>query len=63
LDKVGGGSIGPTLGQGGGQEQCSDPRNQEEIEDHINPRTSQRDARDKKYAGTTYHCANTKIGA
>jgi hypothetical protein len=46
LDKVGGGSTGPMVGQGRGKDQCNDPRAQVEEEDHTNPRTCQRDAGD-----------------
>jgi hypothetical protein len=63
LDKVGGGSTGPTLGQGRGKDKCNNPRTQIEAEDHTNPRRNQRDARDKEYAERTYHCANTEIRA
>jgi hypothetical protein len=62
LDKVGGGSVGPTLGQGRGEDQCSNPRNQTEAEDHINPRTIQRDTGDKEDAGRNYYYTNTEIG-
>jgi hypothetical protein len=60
LDKAGGGSAGPTLGQGRGEHQCNDPRNKKAKEDHINPRTSQRDARAEEDAGRTYHCTNAE---
>jgi hypothetical protein len=63
LDKAGGGSTGPTLGQGRGEDQCSDPRTQTMVEDHINPRMSQRDARDEEDVGRTYHYTNVEIGA
>jgi hypothetical protein len=60
LDKVGGGSTGPTLGQGRGKDQCSDPRTQIEEEDHTNPKMSQRDAGDEEDSSITYHCKNTE---
>jgi hypothetical protein len=63
LDKARGGSTSPTLGKGRGEDQCSDPRTQTMAEDHINPRTSQRDARVEEDAGRTYHYANIEIGA
>jgi hypothetical protein len=63
LDKIGGGSTGPNLGQGRGEDQCSDPRTQIAEEDHINPRMSQRDARAEEAAGRTYHYANVETGA
>jgi hypothetical protein len=63
LGKVGGGSTGPTLGEGRGKDQCNDPRAQIEVEDHTNPRTSEMDTGDEEDAGITYHCANTKIRA
>jgi hypothetical protein len=62
LNKVGGGSTGPTLGQGRGEDQCSDPRTQTMAEYHINPRTSQRDVRDEEDADITYHYTNVEIG-
>jgi hypothetical protein len=60
LDKTGGGSTDPMLGQGRGKDQCSDTRNQAETKDHTNPRTSQRNIRDEEDVGKTYHCANKK---
>jgi hypothetical protein len=61
LDKVGGGSTGPTLGQGRVNDQWSDPRTQTEAEDYTNPRTSPRDVGDEEDAGITYHCENIEI--
>jgi hypothetical protein len=58
LDKTGGGSTGPTLGQGRGKDQCNDQRTQTEEKYHTNPRTCQGNARDEEYAGITYHCTN-----
>jgi hypothetical protein len=63
VDKAGRGSISPTLGQGGGEDQCNDPRTQVVIEDHTNPRMSQGRARDEEDIGRTYHCTNTETGA
>jgi hypothetical protein len=63
LDKTGEGSIGSTLGQGRGKDQCSNRRNQIEAKDHTNPITRQGDTRAKEDAGRIYHCANTEIGA
>jgi hypothetical protein len=63
LDKVGGGSTGPILGQGRGKDQCNHSRNQIEVEDHTNPRMSQRDAGDEEDGGRTYHYTNIEIGA
>jgi hypothetical protein len=63
LDQVGGGSAGPTVGQGRGKDQCSDPRAQAEAEDNTNPRMSQRDAGDEEAAGRTHHCANAETRA
>jgi hypothetical protein len=60
---VGGGSTGPTLGQGRGMDQCNDPRTQTKVEDHTNPRMIQRDTGDKEDACKNYRCANTEIGA
>jgi hypothetical protein len=51
LDKVGGGSIGPIVGQGRGKDQCSDPTTQAEEEEHNNPRTCQRETRDYEIVG------------
>jgi hypothetical protein len=58
LDKVRGGSTGPTLGKGREKDQYNNPRTQTEIEDHTNPRMSQRDAGDEEDVGITYHYAN-----
>jgi hypothetical protein len=63
LDKAGRGSTGPTLGQGGGEDQCNDPRNQVVTKYHTNPRTGQANARVEEDTGRTYHCTNTEIGA
>jgi hypothetical protein len=63
LDKAGRGSTGPTLGQGGGEDQCNDPRTQAVTEDHTNSRTGQGNTRVEEDTGRTYHCANTETGA
>jgi hypothetical protein len=60
LDKIEGGSIGPTLGQGRGKYQCNNPRNQIEADDYTNFIMSQRDVRDEEYAGRAYHCIDTE---
>jgi hypothetical protein len=51
------------MGQGGGKDQCNDPRIQEAIENHPNPRTGQGDTRVKEVTGRTSHCANMETGA
>jgi hypothetical protein len=48
------------MGQGGGKDQCNDPRIQAATENHPNPRTGQGDTRVKEVTGRTSHCANTK---
>jgi hypothetical protein len=63
LDKAGRGSRGPKLGQGGGEDQCNDPRTQPVTEDHTNSRTGQGNAGFEEDTCTTYHCVNTKTGA
>ena len=63
MDKVEGGSTGPTLGQGRGKDQCNDPRTQTEAEENTDPKMSQRDAGDEEEALRTYHCTNTETGA
>jgi hypothetical protein len=62
LDKDGRGSTGPTLGQGGGEDQCNDPRTQAVIEYHTNSRMGQGNARVEEDTGRTYHCTNTETG-
>jgi hypothetical protein len=63
LYKVGRGSTSPTLGQGGGEDQCNDPRTQTTKKDHTNSRTVQGNASVEEDTGITYHCANTKTRA
>jgi hypothetical protein len=48
------------VGQGRGNDQCSDPRAQAKEEDHTNHIMSQRDAGDEEDAGITHHCANAE---
>jgi hypothetical protein len=62
LDKAGRGTTSPTLGQGGGEDQCNDSRTQSVTKDHTNSRTSQGNARAKEDTGRIYHCANIEIG-
>jgi hypothetical protein len=63
LDKAGRGSIGPTLGKGGGEDHCNDPRTQAVIEDHTNSRMGQGNTRVEEDTSKTYDCANIEIGA
>jgi hypothetical protein len=63
LDKAGRGSTSPTLGQGGGEDQCNDPRTQAMTEDHTNSKMSQGNARVEEDTSKTYHCANTETRA
>jgi hypothetical protein len=51
------------MGQGGGKDQCNDPRIQEAIENHPNPITGQGDTRFKEVIGRTSHYTNTETGA
>jgi hypothetical protein len=63
LDKAGRGYTSPTLGQGGGEDQCNDPRNQAMTKDYTNYRMGQGITRVEEDTGKTYHCANTKTRA
>jgi hypothetical protein len=63
LDKAGRGYTGPTLGKGGGVDQCNDPRTQAAIENHTNSIMGQGNKRFEEDTGRNYHCANTEIGA
>jgi hypothetical protein len=63
LDKAGRGSTGPRLGQGGGEDQCNDPRTQTVTKDHTNSRTGQGNERVEEDTYITYHCTNTETGA
>jgi hypothetical protein len=60
MDKIGRGSTGPTIGQGGGNDQCKDPRIQAGTENHPNSRMGQGDTRAKEVTGKTSHCTNTE---
>jgi hypothetical protein len=50
------------MGQGGGNDQCKDPRIQAATENHPNSRMGQGDTRAKEVTGRTSHCANTETG-
>jgi len=50
------------LGEGGGNDQCKDPRIQAATENHPNSRIGQGDTRDKEVTHRNSHCANTEIG-
>jgi hypothetical protein len=60
LDKDGRGSTSPTLGEGGGEDQCNDPRIQVATKYHTNSGMSQGNARAEEDIGRTYHRGNTK---
>jgi hypothetical protein len=51
------------LGEGGGNDQCKDPRIQAAIENHPNSRTGQGDTRAKEVTCRNSHCANIETGA
>jgi hypothetical protein len=51
------------MGQGGGKDQCNDPRIQAAIENHPNSRKGQGDTRVKEVTGRTSHYANTETRA
>jgi hypothetical protein len=63
LENTGGGSTGSTLGQGRGEDQCSDPRTQVEEKYHTDPRTHKVDARVEEDACRTHHCVNIETRA
>jgi hypothetical protein len=63
LDKARRRSTIPTLGQGGVEDQCNDPRTQAETEDHFNSKMVQGNARVEEDTGRTYYFTNTKTRA
>jgi hypothetical protein len=60
LEKTRRGSIGPTMGQEGGNDQCKYPRIQAAIENHPNFRMGEGVTRAKEVTRRTSHCANTE---